>query len=111
MITTDAVLLQAVIDQSKTLVVRTAERLRSFIRKDFDPASDASWSTAEQLWHAAYWTRLGDREQFEVHHEPPPIPQRRFDWHATERDYDLGRPMGFGPTPAAAIEDLQEQLT
>lgn len=111
MITTDRTQLQLASDASKTLATRTAQRLRHFVRSDFDPTSDASWSTAEQLWRAAYWTRLADRERFEVRHEPPPIPVRRFDWHATERDYDLGRPMGFGPTPADAIADLHEQLS
>lgn len=43
-------------------------------------------------------------------HEFPPIPDRRFDYGATQGDYDLGNATGWGPTPEAAIADLLEQL-
>jgi hypothetical protein len=44
----------------------------------------------------------------------PPIPNRNFDWSATYDDYDGAEDsgnrnqVGFGPTEAAAIEDLTE---
>ena len=41
-------------------------------------------------------------------HNPPPIPDRRFDWNAVRADWDLGMPTGFGPTQEAAIADLLE---
>ena len=31
---------------------------------------------------------------------------RDYPWTAIERDYDLGKPIGSGPTPEAAVEDL-----
>ena len=42
----------------------------------------------------------------------PPIPDRRFDWSAIDDDtYDgPGCPVGTGPTEAAAIADLLEQI-
>jgi hypothetical protein len=40
----------------------------------------------------------------------PPIPDRRFDWRAVEDGYDIGRPIGEGPTEEAAVEDLKGQL-
>lgn len=40
----------------------------------------------------------------------PPLPIRSMDWAATERDYDLGRPVGAGATEQAAIDDLIAQL-
>jgi hypothetical protein len=33
-------------------------------------------------------------------------PVEIFAWQATFGDWDLGDPMGLGPTPEAAIEDL-----
>lgn len=41
----------------------------------------------------------------------PPIPARRFDWRATDDNYEPGMPIGYGATEQEAIEDLQEQLT
>lgn len=35
--------------------------------------------------------------------DPPPIPMRDFDWHATEDDYEPGAPIGYGPTEKSAI--------
>jgi len=40
----------------------------------------------------------------------PPIPVRSFDWQAVEDGYESGDPIGRGPTEAAAIIDLQEQI-
>lgn len=40
----------------------------------------------------------------------PAIPLRNFDWVASEQNYDLGRPLGFGRTEQDAINDLLEQL-
>ena len=42
--------------------------------------------------------------------DPKPIPDRQFDWVATEDDYDMGRPVGYGRTEADAIRDLVDQL-
>ena len=39
----------------------------------------------------------------------PPIPDRRFDYSATWSGYDEGDPIGYGETPAEAINDLLEQ--
>lgn len=45
---------------------------------------------------------------------PKPIPIRQFDWSATTDNYDGAPdshcPIGYGPTEAAAIADLNEQL-
>jgi hypothetical protein len=44
-------------------------------------------------------------------YEPKPIPDRRWDWSAWQpENYDLGSPTGYGPTEAAAIADLKEQI-
>jgi hypothetical protein len=46
-----------------------------------------------------------------AHYDPPPIPDRRFDWCATFEDYD-GAPdagqqaIGFGTTRDEAVKDL-----
>ena len=40
----------------------------------------------------------------------PPIPIRDFDWMATDGDYDLGDPIGYGRTEEEAIADLDELL-
>jgi hypothetical protein len=39
-----------------------------------------------------------------------PIPTARWDWSATEEDYDYGRPIGTGATEQQAIDDLLEKL-
>jgi hypothetical protein len=42
---------------------------------------------------------------------PPPIPIRDFDWSAIDDDtYDYDAPIGQGPTEAAAIADLLQQI-
>jgi hypothetical protein len=41
--------------------------------------------------------------------DPPPVPSRKYDWEARRRDYDIGDPLGRGPTEQAAIDDLLEQ--
>ncbi len=39
-------------------------------------------------------------------YEPPPIPDRRWDWYCYDEDsYEAGMPIGHGPTEAAAIAD------
>jgi len=43
-----------------------------------------------------------------TNHVYPPIPDRSCDWSATYGDYDLGKPIGYGPTEAEAIRDLLE---
>ncbi len=43
-----------------------------------------------------------------THHEFPPIPLRGFDWVATLDGYEPGDAIGYGPTEAAAIEDLTD---
>jgi hypothetical protein len=44
----------------------------------------------------------------------PPVPSRQFDWCAVTDNYDGAdggnEPIGYGPTEAAAIADLIEQL-
>lgn len=45
-----------------------------------------------------------------THFEFPPIPDRRFDYCATEDDYEPGRPIGWGRTEKDAIDDLLEQI-
>ena len=42
--------------------------------------------------------------------DPPPIPLRCYDWHATEDGYEPGDPVGYGATEAEAIAELQELL-
>lgn len=42
--------------------------------------------------------------------EYPPIPIRTCDYRATFEDYDLGDRQGWGPTPAAAIDDLLDWI-
>ena len=36
----------------------------------------------------------------------PPIPTRAYDWRAYRDGWDLGEPVGEGPTMQAAIDDL-----
>jgi hypothetical protein len=44
-------------------------------------------------------------------HVYPPIPDRSSDWSAVTENYDgPGSPIGWGPTEAAAISDLEEKL-
>lgn len=47
-----------------------------------------------------------------AHYDPPPIPDRRFDWSAVDDDtYDgPGCPVGFGRTEAEARADLLERI-
>lgn len=41
----------------------------------------------------------------------PPVPDRSFDWSAVDDDtYDYDAPIGQGPTEAAAITDLLQQI-
>ena len=40
----------------------------------------------------------------------PPIPIRDMDWSAFLEGYEPGDPVGRGPTEAAAIDDLVEQI-
>jgi hypothetical protein len=45
-------------------------------------------------------------------YDPPPIPDRRYDWSVVDDDtYDgPGCIVGFGPTQEAAIRDYMDQL-
>jgi hypothetical protein len=43
-------------------------------------------------------------------YDPPPIPQRQFDWSAVDENYEPGMPIGYGLTRAAAIIDLKELM-
>lgn len=52
----------------------------------------------------------GTRRKIVTQNIRPPVPSRNFDWQATWDDYDLGDPVGYGPTPDAAIADLREIL-
>ena len=49
-------------------------------------------------------------EKIVTSHWSKPIPDRRFDWEATFDNYDLGSPIGYGPTEQDAIADLLEQV-
>ena len=40
----------------------------------------------------------------------PPIPVRDLDWRATDENYDLGSPIGYGRTETDAIADLLAQI-
>lgn len=40
----------------------------------------------------------------------PPIPTKKYDWEATLGDYDIGHPVGLGPTEADAVYDLFCQI-
>jgi hypothetical protein len=42
-------------------------------------------------------------------HICPPIPDRRFDWVATQEGYEPGDPVGYGKTEQEAINDLKLQ--
>ena len=58
-------------------------------------------------------TTLGPKA-IRVEFDPPPIPPRQFDWHATFDDYDGApdagfQPIGYGLTAQAAIIDLLQQ--
>lgn len=52
----------------------------------------------------------GGREVI-TNHIMPPIPTNVFDWSACFDDYEPGEPIGYGPTCAAAIADLKEQVS
>lgn len=50
-----------------------------------------------------------------VRYDPPPIPDRQYDWHAILDDYDGApdaghQPVGHGPTMEDAVLDLLERL-
>jgi hypothetical protein len=68
--------------------------------ENFSPAPSAAGAT---------WKLIGGHKvvtQFWA----KPIPTARWDWSATEEDYDYGRPIGTGATEQEAIDDLLEQL-
>jgi hypothetical protein len=59
--------------------------------------------------------------KIKTYFDPPPIPDRRFDWSAMLDGYDPGEPdetgtyhggdaIGFGATEEAAVADLMEQI-
>jgi hypothetical protein len=48
-----------------------------------------------------------------TYYDPPPIPQRNFDWAAVDTSTyggDPEDPVGFGKTKEEAIQDLLEQI-
>lgn len=46
-----------------------------------------------------------------AYYDPPPIPDRRFDWSALDYDsYEPGCPIGRGRTEEEARADLAEQM-
>lgn len=45
-------------------------------------------------------------QPIETEYVYPPIPDRRFDWSAVRHGYDIGDPIGRGPTEQDAIDDL-----
>lgn len=54
---------------------------------------------------------MTNHRKFIVTYDPPPIPGwEKICWQAVTDDYDLDDPIGFGATPAAALDDLIEQL-
>jgi len=120
-ITTDADLLLAILEQQKPLAVRSAERLARFIATDFDPSSDESWATANQLWRGAKLARdvwrsiapgvyLVNGHKIRTNCDSAPIPGRTHEWSAFPDNYEPGDPVGNGRTEQAAIEDLIEQI-
>ena len=44
-------------------------------------------------------------------YNPPPIPDRSYDWEAWRVGYELGDPIGNGETELEAIKNLIEQET
>jgi len=50
-----------------------------------------------------------NERKIKTNYDCPPVPDRRFDWSAVRDGWDLGEPIGRGPTEAAAIADLLEQ--
>jgi hypothetical protein len=55
---------------------------------------------------------LNDPASFDVDFVYPPVPCRKYDYRATlvADMYEESPPTGWGPTAAAAIADLKEQL-
>ena len=57
------------------------------------------------------WVGLTDTNhaimnKIETRYIYPPIPDRNYDWEAAREWWDLGDPIGYGPTEQAAIDDL-----
>lgn len=42
-------------------------------------------------------------------YDPPPIPDRSYDWMASRSDYDKDEPIGYGKTEQESIKNLIEQ--
>ena len=47
--------------------------------------------------------------EIKISYDPPPIPDRRFDWSAIRDNYEPPMPIGYGKTKEAAIRDLLVQ--
>ncbi len=73
-----------------------------FEEQPVDDDGQAQWET-EMLDYAA------DMKITTIY-DPPPIPMREFDWVALPDSYDIGSPLGYGATEAAAIAALKERL-
>lgn len=46
--------------------------------------------------------------EIKTNFNPPPIPDRNYDWAAYREYYDEGDDIGYGPTKEAAIASLLE---
>lgn len=82
----------------------------------FGKAARAYWDELEQADADRQLTQRAEvlaRIELATRHVFPPIPDRRFDWSAVDRDtYDgEGSPIGWGRTEQDAIDDLLSQLT
>lgn len=62
-------------------------------------------------YRVASWALFGDNVSISTSFEPPPIPDRRHDWSATdESTYEPGAPVGEGETEVEAILDLIDKM-
>ena len=68
-------------------------------------AAPADAPRAQVLKDMAEW--LGQRK-IVTDYACPPIPMRSSDWSAVREGYEPGDCIGWGPTEAAAIEDLMD---
>lgn len=63
--------------------------------------------TAQATGPTKVWFEREEYRNYTIWYDPPPIPLRKFDWHFTHVDYDLGDPRhGDGPS----VEDCKAQI-
>ena len=67
--------------------------------------------TRNQGWTDEDRLVTGHGEPIRVVYDRKPIPTKRFDWSAVREGYDIGDPVGFGPTAEEAIADLKREET